>query len=196
MTRFPPEPNGYLHIGHAKAMFIDFGLAQKRGGKCILRFDDTNPEAAKGEYIEHIKEVAHWMGWDYCKVTHSSDYFDELHAFAVQLIKAGKAYVCHQTGEEIKEAREQRLPSPWRERPMAESLRLFEDMRRCLPPSPSFNGPGSCMHTQACAEYLLTELQARSTIPCTSLHPVLWMRVPRCRPLPFTYACMLQGPGR
>jgi glutaminyl-tRNA synthetase len=132
VTRFPPEPNGYLHIGHAKAMFIDFGLANKRGGKCLLRFDDTNPEAEKGEYIEHIKEVVHWMGWDYCEVTYSSDYFDQLHAFAVQLIKADKAYVCHQTGEEIKESREQRLPSPWRERPIQESLRIFEDMRRCL----------------------------------------------------------------
>ena len=132
VTRFPPEPNGYLHIGHAKAMFVDFGMAERRGGKCYLRFDDTNPEAESKEYIDHIKEIVSWMGWTYCEVTHSSDYFDQLHAFAVQLIKAGKAYVCHQTGAEIKEAREKGTMSPWRDRRKEESLRLFEDMRRCV----------------------------------------------------------------
>lgn len=133
VTRFPPEPNGYLHIGHAKAMFVDFGLAAKRAGKCLLRFDDTNPEAESQEYIDHIKEIVTWLGWSYSAVTHSSDYFDELHAFALRLIKTDKAYVCHQSGEEIKVSREARTRSPWRERPIEESLRLFEDMRRCAP---------------------------------------------------------------
>jgi glutaminyl-tRNA synthetase len=133
VTRFPPEPNGYLHIGHAKAMFVDFGMAAKYGGKCYLRFDDTNPEAESTEYIEHIKEIVSWMGWTYCVVTHSSDYFDQLYQFAVQLIDAGLAYVCHQTSQEIRACREgkERQMSPWRDRPIAESKRLFEDMRRC-----------------------------------------------------------------
>lgn len=103
VTRFPPEPNGYLHIGHAKAMFVDFGMAAARGGDCFLRFDDTNPEAEKREYIDHIQEIIAWMGWTPHRVTYSSDYFDRLHELAVQLIKGGNAYVCHQTGEEIKE---------------------------------------------------------------------------------------------
>jgi glutaminyl-tRNA synthetase len=130
VTRFPPEPNGYLHIGHAKAMFVDFGLAKKRGGKCFLRFDDTNPEAESMEYINHIKEIVAWMGWEYCAITHSSDYFDQLYEFALKLIDDGKAYVCHQTAGEIKESREKGMVSPWRDRPIAESKRLFEDMRR------------------------------------------------------------------
>lgn len=138
MTRFPPEPNGYLHIGHAKAMFVDFGFAEKRGGKCYLRFDDTNPEAESPEYIEHIKEIVRWMGWSYCAITYSSDHFRTLYDFAVRLIRDGKAFVCHQTGEEIKVTREARGFSPWRDRPIAESLRLFEDMRRCgAPPAPA-----------------------------------------------------------
>lgn len=135
VTRFPPEPNGYLHIGHAKAMFVDFGFAEKRGGKCFLRFDDTNPEAESPEYIEHIKEIVRWMGWSYCAITYSSDHFRTLHDFAVRLIRDGKAFVCHQTGEQIKATREARGFSPWRDRPVAESLRLFEDMRRCAAPA-------------------------------------------------------------
>jgi tRNA synthetases class I (E and Q), catalytic domain len=115
-------------------MFVDFGLAERRGGKCYLRFDDTNPEAESQEYIDHIKEIVSWMGWRYCAVTHSSDYFDQLHAFAVKLIKDGNAYVCHQSGDEIKTAREAGGMSPWRDRPAAESLRLFEDMRRRAAP--------------------------------------------------------------
>eukprot|EP00892_Ulva_mutabilis_P008053 jgi/Ulvmu1/561/UM001_0569.1 len=132
VTRFPPEPNGYLHIGHAKAMFVDFGFAAKRGGKCFLRFDDTNPEAESPEYIDHIKEIVRWMGWTYCEITYSSDHFQTLYEFAVRLIREDKAYVCHQTGPEIKATREERGFSPWRDRPVAESLRLFEDMRRGL----------------------------------------------------------------
>lgn len=130
VTRFPPEPNGYLHIGHAKAMFVDFGMAEQYGGVCYLRYDDTNPEAEKQEYIDHIQEIVRWLGWAPWKITYSSDYFQQLYDFAVQLIKSGNAYVCHQTAEEIKESREKREGSPWRDRPAEESLRLFEDMRR------------------------------------------------------------------
>ncbi|CAO2181181.1 unnamed protein product [Urochloa humidicola] len=132
MTRFPPEPNGYLHIGHAKAMFIDFGLAKERNGHCYLRFDDTNPEAEKKEYIDHIQEIVHWMGWEPYKVTYTSDYFQALYEHAVELIRRGLAYVDHQTGNEIREYREKKMNSPWRDRPIEESLKLFEDMRRGL----------------------------------------------------------------
>ncbi|XP_044493982.1 glutamine--tRNA ligase, cytoplasmic-like [Mangifera indica] len=131
-TRFPPEPNGYLHIGHAKAMFVDFGLAKERGGCCYLRFDDTNPEAEKKEYIDHIEEIVTWMGWEPFKITYTSDYFQNLYDLAVELIRRGHAYVDHQTPEEIKEYREKKMNSPWRDRPIAESLKLFEDMRRGL----------------------------------------------------------------
>ena len=132
VTRFPPEPNGYLHIGHAKAMFVDFGMAEKYDGFCYLRFDDTNPEAEKQEYIDHIQEIVSWLGWKPWKITHSADYFDRLHELAVQLIKTGHAYVCHQTAEEIKDYRERREGSPWRDRPIEESLKIFENMRRGL----------------------------------------------------------------
>ncbi|KAF8040256.1 hypothetical protein BT93_B2484 [Corymbia citriodora subsp. variegata] len=131
-TRFPPEPNGYLHIGHAKAMFVSFGLAKERSGCCYLRFDDTNPEAEKKEYIDHIQEIVDWMGWKPFKITYASDYFQELYDLAVELIKRGHAYVDHQTPDEIKEYREKKMNSPWRDRPIAESLKLFEDMRRGL----------------------------------------------------------------
>uniref|UniRef100_M1B5V7 glutamine--tRNA ligase n=1 Tax=Solanum tuberosum TaxID=4113 RepID=M1B5V7_SOLTU len=96
LTRFPPEPNGFLHIGHAKAMFVDFGLAKERGGGCYLRFDDTNPEAEKKEYIDHIKEIVGWMGWEPFKITYTSDYFQDLYELAVELIRRGHAYVDHQ----------------------------------------------------------------------------------------------------
>jgi glutaminyl-tRNA synthetase len=130
VTRFPPEPNGYLHLGHAKACHIDFGLAAARGGRCYLRFDDTNPTAERVEFIDHIREIVGWLGWEPAAVTYSSDYFDRLHAVAVDLIRNGHAYVCHQTAAEIKASREARVGSPWRDRPAAESLRLFDDMRR------------------------------------------------------------------
>ncbi|XP_010551245.1 PREDICTED: glutamine--tRNA ligase, cytoplasmic [Tarenaya hassleriana] len=129
-TRFPPEPNGYLHIGHAKAMFVDFGLAKERDGHCYLRYDDTNPEAEKKEYINHIEEIVDWMGWKPFKITYTSDYFQELYDLAVELVKRGHAYVDHQTPEEVKEYREKKMNSPWRDRPIEESLRLFEEMRR------------------------------------------------------------------
>ncbi|XP_050221501.1 glutamine--tRNA ligase, cytoplasmic isoform X1 [Mercurialis annua] len=128
-TRFPPEPNGYLHIGHAKAMFVDFGLAKERGGCCYLRFDDTNPEAEKKEYIDHIQEIVEWMGWKPFKITYTSDYFQNLYDLAIELIRRGHAYVDHQTADEIKEYREKKMNSPWRDRPIAESLKLFDEMR-------------------------------------------------------------------
>lgn len=131
-TRFPPEPNGYLHIGHAKAMFIDFGMAKQNDGVCYLRFDDTNPEAEKQEYIDHIEEIVSWLGWTPWKITYSSDYFQELYDLALKLIQSGNAYVCHQSGEEIKAYREQRKGSPWRDRPIEESVRLFQDMKNGL----------------------------------------------------------------
>ncbi|KAF6264766.1 tRNA synthetases class I, catalytic domain-containing protein [Scenedesmus sp. NREL 46B-D3] len=132
VTRFPPEPNGYLHIGHAKAMFVDFGMAAQYGGVCYLRYDDTNPEAEKQEYIDHIQEIVSWMGWSPWRVTYASQYFAQLHAYAIQLIKAGKAFVCHQSKAEIEESRDKGTPSPWRERSVEENLRLFGDMRRGL----------------------------------------------------------------
>ncbi|KAL8205193.1 hypothetical protein R6Q57_008744 [Mikania cordata] len=132
LTRFPPEPNGYLHIGHAKAMFVDFGLAKERDGYCYLRYDDTNPEAEKKEYIDHIEEIVSWMGWKPFKITYTSDYFQELYDLAVELIRRGCAYVDHQTGDEIKEYRERKMNSPWRERPISESLKLFNDMKNGL----------------------------------------------------------------
>eukprot|EP00002_Diphylleia_rotans_P009523 TRINITY_DN1987_c0_g1_i2.p1 TRINITY_DN1987_c0_g1~~TRINITY_DN1987_c0_g1_i2.p1 ORF type:complete len:471 (+),score=133.75 TRINITY_DN1987_c0_g1_i2:57-1469(+) len=130
ITRFPPEPNGYLHIGHAKAMSLDFGFAVKKGGKCILRYDDTNPEAEKMEYIESIQEDVAWLGHKPSEITYSSDYFQELYEFAVQLIKKDLAYVCHQTRDEISKSRELMTDSPWRNRPIEESLKIFEDMRK------------------------------------------------------------------
>eukprot|EP00850_Spirogloea_muscicola_P006880 SM000033S12401 [mRNA] locus=s33:775213:780031:- [translate_table: standard] len=132
VTRFPPEPNGYLHIGHAKAMNVDFGLAKEHAGRCYLRFDDTNPEAEKQEYIDHIQEIVSWLGWQPYKVTYSSDYFKELYNLALRLIERGYAYVDHQMPEEVRAFRERKEGSPWRDRPAAESLRLFDEMRRGL----------------------------------------------------------------
>lgn len=98
-TRFPPEPNGYLHIGHSKAIFINFGYADYLGGKCYLRYDDTNPEKEEARYFENILEMVRWLGFEPWKITYSSDYFDKLYCLAVELIKRGKAYVCHCTRE-------------------------------------------------------------------------------------------------
>ena len=97
-TRFPPEPNGYLHIGHSKAIFINFGYAAHNGGKCYLRYDDTNPEAEEAVYFESLLEIVRWLGYEPWKITYSSDYFDELYDLAVELTRRDKAYVCHCTG--------------------------------------------------------------------------------------------------
>lgn len=100
-TRFPPEPNGYLHIGHSKAIFINFGYAAFHGGHCYLRYDDTNPEAEEARYFESILEVVRWLGYEPWKITYSSDYFDQLYDLAVELIRRDKGYICHCTGEHI-----------------------------------------------------------------------------------------------
>lgn len=97
-TRFPPEPNGYLHIGHSKAIFVNFGYAAHYGGRCYLRYDDTNPEAEEAQYFESILEVIRWLGYEPWKITYSSDYFEQLYELAVQLIRRDKGYVCHCTG--------------------------------------------------------------------------------------------------
>lgn len=128
MTRFPPEPNGILHIGHAKAINFNFGYAKSHNGFCYLRYDDTNPEKEEEKFFIGIKDMVEWLGYKPFKVTHSSDYFQELYNLGVELIRRGHAYVCHQKPEEIKGFNPP--PSPWRERPIAESLRLFEDMRK------------------------------------------------------------------
>ncbi|XP_049818642.1 probable glutamine--tRNA ligase [Aethina tumida] len=126
-TRFPPEPNGILHIGHAKAININFGYAAANNGICFLRYDDTNPEKEEEKFFTGIKDIVTWLGYKPYKITHSSDYFDQLYEWAVQLIKEGHAYVCHQTADEMKGFNPQ--PSPWRNRPVEESLQLFEDMK-------------------------------------------------------------------
>jgi glutaminyl-tRNA synthetase len=133
-TRFPPEPNGYLHIGHAKSILLNYGIAQEFGGKFNLRFDDTNPETEETEYVEAIKDDARWLGADWeDREFYASDYFEQLYAWAIHLIKAGKAYVCSQSEEQVREYRgtikEAGRPSPDRDRPLAESLDLFARMR-------------------------------------------------------------------
>ena len=128
-TRFPPEPNGYVHIGHAKSMRFNFMLAAEYDGATYLRFDDTNPDKESVEYIDSIKECVKWLGYKPYKITHSSDNFDQLYAYAVQLIKNGKAFICHQTKEEMSDYRSRELNSPWRDRTPEENLRLFEAMK-------------------------------------------------------------------
>jgi glutaminyl-tRNA synthetase len=132
-TRFPPEPNGHLHIGHAKAICLDFGLATEFGGHTNLRFDDTNPEKEETEYVESIKEDVKWLGFQWDELHYASDYFDQLYAWAVQLIKAGKAYVDDLGADEIRKYRgtltEPGKDSPFRNRSVEENLSLFERMR-------------------------------------------------------------------
>jgi len=132
-TRFPPEPNGYLHIGHAKAICLDFGLADEFGGHTNLRFDDTNPEKEETEYVDSIKADVNWLGFQWDGLFYASDYFDQLHEWAVKLIKDGKAYVDDLTADEIRKHRgtltEPGTNSPYRGRPVEENLDLFERMR-------------------------------------------------------------------
>jgi glutaminyl-tRNA synthetase len=133
-TRFPPEPNGYLHIGHAKSICLNFGMAEEFGGRCNLRFDDTNPEKESDEYIQSIQEDVRWLGfqWD-GDVHYASDYFDQLYSWALHLIEHGKAYVCHLTPEQAREYRgsltEPGQNSPYRNRTPAENKALFEQMK-------------------------------------------------------------------
>lgn len=133
-TRFPPEPNGYLHIGHAKSICLNFGLAAEYKGLCNLRFDDTNPTKEEVEYVESIKEDVRWLGFDWAdRLFYASDYFEQLYEYAVQLIKAGKAYICDLSAEEIREYRgtltEPGKDSPYRTRSVEENLDLFKRMR-------------------------------------------------------------------
>ena len=132
-TRFPPEPNGYLHIGHAKAICLNFGLAKEYNGSCNLRFDDTNPEKEDTEFVDSIQEDVRWLGFDFPDPLYASNYFDQLYDWAVQLIKAGKAFVCDQSLEEVREYRggwnKEGRNSPFRDRTVEENLDLFERMK-------------------------------------------------------------------
>ena len=133
MTRFPPEPNGYLHLGHAKSICLNFGLAQKYGGKTNLRYDDTNPTKEDTEYVDSIKEDIQWLGFHWDKELYASDYFDQLYEWAEDLIKRGLAYVDDQNQEEIRLNRgtvdKPGTPSPWRDRTPEENLKLFREMK-------------------------------------------------------------------
>jgi glutaminyl-tRNA synthetase len=135
-TRFPPEPNGYLHIGHAKSICLNFTTAQKYNGKCNLRFDDTNPVKEDTEYVESIKEDVKWLGFQWDRLIFASDYFDKMYEYAVELIKKGKAFVCDLSAEEIRQYRgtltEPGKESPYRYRTVEENLELFEKMRQGL----------------------------------------------------------------
>ncbi|MCC5858294.1 MAG: glutamine--tRNA ligase/YqeY domain fusion protein [Ectothiorhodospiraceae bacterium] len=132
-TRFPPEPNGYLHLGHAKSICLNFGIAQDFNGTCNLRFDDTNPEKESQEYIDAIMEDVRWLGFEWNRLCYASDYFERLYAFAEDLIRAGKAYVCDLNAEQMREYRgtltEPGRNSPYRDRSVAENLDLFRRMR-------------------------------------------------------------------
>jgi len=133
-TRFPPEPNGYLHIGHAKSICLNFGLAEKNNGKCNLRFDDTNPVKEEEEFVQSIIEDVKWLGFDWeDRLFYASDYFNQMYEYAVQLIRDGRAFVCDQTAEEIKECRgtltESGQESPYRNRSVDENLDLFQRMK-------------------------------------------------------------------
>lgn len=131
-TRFPPEPNGYLHIGHAKAIFVDFGTAAKYSGICNLRMDDTNPTKEDVEFVDAIQEDIHWLGYDWAEFHYASDYFEQMYQYAVELIKKGLAYVCQLSAEEMSANRgDVNTPavSPYRDRPIEESLDLFQRMK-------------------------------------------------------------------
>ena len=132
-TRFPPEPNGYLHIGHAKSIVLNFGIAQDYPGTCNLRFDDTNPAKEEEEFVEAIKADVRWLGYDWEELRFASDYFEQLYDFAVELIESGKAFVCDLSAEQVRDYRgtltEPGRESPYRDRPVAENLDLFKRMR-------------------------------------------------------------------
>ena len=133
LTRFPPEPNGYLHIGHAKSICLNFGLALKYGGETNLRFDDTNPAKEEIEYVDSIKEDVKWLGFEWANELYASDYFDKLYDFAVILIKKGLAYVDDSSAEEIAAQKgtptEPGIPNQYRSRSMEENLELFANMK-------------------------------------------------------------------
>ena len=132
-TRFPPEPNGYLHIGHVKAICMDFGIAEKYNGVCNLRFDDTNPVKEDVEYVDSIQQDIAWLGFKWGNIYYASDYFQQLYDLAIEFIKQGKAYIDEQTAEQIAEQKgtptEPGVASPYRDRPIEENLRLFQAMQ-------------------------------------------------------------------
>ena len=133
-TRFPPEPNGYLHIGHAKSICLNFGLAEKNNGKCNLRFDDTNPVKEEEDFVQSIIEDVQWLGFSWeDRLFYASDYFNQMYEYAVQLIRDGKAFVCDQTADEIKDCRgsltKPGQESPYRSRSVDENLDLFQRMK-------------------------------------------------------------------
>ena len=133
-TRFPPEPNGYLHIGHAKSICLNFGLAEKNNGKCNLRFDDTNPVKEEEEFVQSIIEDVKWLGFDWeDRLFYASDYFNQMYEYAVQLIRDGRAFVCDQTADEIKDCRgtltKPGQESPYLHRSVDENLDLFQRMK-------------------------------------------------------------------
>lgn len=132
-TRFPPEPNGYLHIGHVKSMLVNFGTAKKYGGKCNLFFDDTNPSKEKTEFVEAIRRDIEWVGYQWAKEVYASDFFDVIYDYAEKLIAEGKAFVCDLSPEEISATRgtltEAGKESPYRNRTPEENLKLFREMR-------------------------------------------------------------------
>ncbi|MBM12532.1 MAG: glutamine--tRNA ligase [Chloroflexi bacterium] len=135
ITRFPPEPNGYLHIGHAKSICLNFGIAEDFGGVCHLRFDDTNPTREEVEFVESIQEDVRWLGWDWGdNLFYASDYFEQIYQYAIRLIEKGSAYVCDLNADEIREYRgtltEPGKPSPYRDRSVAENMDLFQRMRQ------------------------------------------------------------------
>ena len=134
ITRFPPEPNGFLHIGHAKSICLNFGISNEYGGICHLRFDDTNPSKEEAEYVQSIQEDVRWLGFDWQDHLYfASDYFEQLYTFAEELINRGKAYVCELTGDEIRQYRgtltEPGKKSPYRDRSVSENLDLFRKMK-------------------------------------------------------------------
>ena len=129
VTRFPPEPNGYLHLGHAKAMRFSFTAAKQHDGICNLRYDDTNPLTESEEYVKSIEENVRWLGYEPSNITHASDYFQEMYDYALELIRRGKAYICEQSQEEMQAFRREKKASPSREKSIAWSLDLFQRMK-------------------------------------------------------------------
>ena len=157
-TRFPPEPNGYLHIGHAKSICLNFGTALKYGGKCNLRFDDTNPSKEEAEYVNSIREDVHWLGFDWQdREFYASDYFERLYQFGLELIRRGKAFVCDLTAEQIRESRgtltEPGRESPYRNRTIEDNLDLFQRMRAGEFPDGSRVSAGQNRHGQRQHQY-------------------------------------------
>ncbi len=149
MTRFPPEPNGYLHIGHAKSICLNFGIAQQFAGLCNLRFDDTNPSKEEVEYVDSIMNDVRWLGFDWGeRLYYASDYFGQMYDYAVHLIREGRAFVCDLTADEVRQYRgtltEPGQDSPYRNRTVAENLDLLSRMRAgSSPTGPGPSGPKS-----------------------------------------------------